>query len=52
LGIVHLAGEGMKDRRWRLETLQGDTVETMLTYEAVSALTTTPAAERGVAAQA
>jgi hypothetical protein len=44
LGIVHLAGEGMKDRRWRVETLQGDTVETMLTYEAVSTLATTTAA--------
>jgi len=39
LGIVHLAGEGMKERVWTLKTLQGGTVETRLTYAAVAALT-------------
>ena len=39
LGIVHLAGEGMKERVWTLKTLQGGTVETRLTSAAVQALT-------------
>ena len=38
LGLVHLAGAGMKERVWRLETLAGGTVETRLTYEAARAL--------------
>ncbi len=38
LGVIHLAGEGMKERRWTLKTLQGGTVETRLTYSAVQAL--------------
>ncbi|HXP32356.1 MAG TPA: hypothetical protein VN832_14780 [Stellaceae bacterium] len=38
LGIVHLAGAGMKERLWRLATLAGGSVETKLTYEAVQAL--------------
>lgn len=36
LGIVHLAGKGMKDRLWRLATPQGGTVETRLTYAALA----------------
>jgi len=38
LGIIHLAGEGMKERIWTLKTLQDGTVETRLTYSAVQAL--------------
>jgi hypothetical protein len=38
LGIVHLAGKGMKERVWTLETLQGGTVDMRLTYSAVQAL--------------
>ena len=38
LGIVHLAGEGMKERIWKLQTLQGGTIETRLTFSAVNAL--------------
>ena len=38
LGIVHLAGAGMKERVWSLKTLQGGAVETRLTYSAVRAL--------------
>lgn len=38
LGIIHLAGEGMKERVWSLKTLQGGAVETLLTYSAVQAL--------------
>ncbi len=38
LGIVHLAGAGMKERRWRLDTLQGGTVETLLTFAEVARL--------------
>lgn len=38
LGIVHLAGAGMKERVWKLKTLQGGAVETRLTYSAVQAL--------------
>jgi hypothetical protein len=38
LGIIHLAGAGMKERVWKLKTLQGGTVETRLTYSAVQAL--------------
>lgn len=38
LGIVHLAGKGMKERVWPLKTLQGGTVETQLTYSAVQAV--------------
>lgn len=47
LGIIHLAGAGMKERVWSLKTLQGGAVETRLTYSAVQALpaaTTTRAA--------
>lgn len=38
LGIVHLAGKPMKDRLWELGTLDGGTIHTKLTYEAVRAL--------------
>ena len=38
LGIVHLAGKGMKDRVFTLKTLQGGTVETRLTRSAIRAL--------------
>jgi hypothetical protein len=38
LGIVHLAGKPMKDRIWDLATLDGGTIRTKLTYEAVRAL--------------
>ena len=38
LGIVHLAGEGMKERVWQLKTLDGGRVETRLTFSAVRAL--------------
>jgi hypothetical protein len=38
LGIVHLAGKGMKERVWRLPVVQGGEIETLLTYEAVAAL--------------
>ncbi len=38
LGIVHLAGEGMKERVWSLRTLQGGMVETRLTYTAIEVL--------------
>lgn len=38
LGIIHLAGKGMKERVWSLETVQGGSVETRLTYSAVQAL--------------
>ena len=38
LGLVHLAGKGMKERVWRLPVVQGGEVETLLTYEAVAAL--------------
>ena len=47
LGIVHLAGAGMKERVWSLKTLQGGSVETRLTYSAVQAL---PAATTASAA--
>ncbi|MGH6976224.1 MAG: hypothetical protein ACREEA_02840 [Stellaceae bacterium] len=51
LGIIHLAGAGMKERIWSLKTLQGGTVETRLTYSAVQALpagtTARTAAARG-----
>ena len=50
LGIVHLAGEGMKDRRWRLRTLDAGEVETSLSYEAIAMLAGGSAAQRGVAA--
>jgi len=55
LGIIHLAGEGMKDRRWRLCTVQGGEVETLLTYEAIAALAgglASSTQERGIAARA
>jgi hypothetical protein len=39
LGVVHLAGKGMKDRVWTLPTLQGDAVTCRLTYGEVSDLT-------------
>jgi len=38
LGIVHLAGKGMKERVWRLPVVQGGEVETLLTWDAVAAL--------------
>ena len=38
LGIIHLAGKGMKERVWTLNTLQGGAVETRLTYSAIQAL--------------
>ncbi|MDE2229180.1 MAG: hypothetical protein KGL11_09090 [Alphaproteobacteria bacterium] len=38
LGIIHLAGKGMKERVWSLKTLQGGTIETRLTYSALQAL--------------
>lgn len=38
LGVIHLAGAGMKERVWSLKTLQGGTVETRLTYSAVQVL--------------
>lgn len=38
LGIIHLAGAGMKERIWSLKMLQGGSVETRLTYSAVQAL--------------
>ena len=38
LGIVHLAGKGMKERVWTLKTLQGGTIATRLTYTGVQAL--------------
>ena len=44
LGIIHLAGKGMKERVWTLKTLQGGTVETHLTYSAIQALA--PSASR------
>jgi hypothetical protein len=45
LGIVHLAGRGMKDRIWDLPVLQGGTLRTRLRWEDIAALT-------GAAAQA
>jgi hypothetical protein len=38
LGILHLAGKGMKERVWTLDTLNGAQVTTRLTYEEVQAL--------------
>ena len=38
LGIVHLAGKGMKERIWTLDTLQGGKVTSRLTWEAVQDL--------------
>jgi hypothetical protein len=38
LGIIHLAGAGMKERRWRLDTLEGGTIETLLTFAEVARL--------------
>jgi hypothetical protein len=38
LGIVHLAGKGMKDRIWDLPVLQGGTIRTRLRWEDVRAL--------------
>ena len=38
LAIIHLAGKGMKDRMWTLDSVQGGQVTTLLTYEAVTAL--------------
>jgi hypothetical protein len=40
LGIVHLAGKGMKDRVWRLKDVNGGSVETLLTRSAVAKLGT------------
>ena len=45
LGIVHLAGRGMKERIWDLPVLQGGTLRTRLRWEDIAALT-------GAAAQA
>lgn len=42
LGIIHLAGKGMKERVWTLESLQGGTVTCRLTYEEVAALRALP----------
>jgi hypothetical protein len=47
LGIVHLAGKGMKDRLWRLPVIQGGEIETLLTWDAVAPLQ--QASERGAA---
>jgi|SRR5579864_935357 len=55
LGILHLAGEGMKDRIWTLKTLDGGEVGTSLSYEAVSALAGSSPAQalpRGIAVSA
>ena len=38
LSIIHLAGQGMKERVWTLECLQGGTVQCRLTYDEVKAL--------------
>ena len=38
LGIVHLAGKGMKERLWTLDTVQGHQVSCRLTYEEVARL--------------
>jgi hypothetical protein len=38
LGIVHLAGKGMKERVWLLPVIQGGEIETLLTWDAVAAL--------------
>jgi hypothetical protein len=38
LGILHLAGKGMKERVWALDALDGGQVTTRLTYEEVQAL--------------
>jgi hypothetical protein len=51
LGIVHLAGKGMKDRRWRLETPCGGSVETGLTFGEASRLAEGPDPNRGMTAQ-
>lgn len=42
LSIVHLAGVGMKERVWELETLTGDTVRTRLTWRAIRDLRPSP----------
>jgi hypothetical protein len=38
LGIIHLAGKGMKERVWTLDTVTGGQVTTRLSYEEVQAL--------------
>lgn len=38
LGIIHLAGKGMKERVWTIPTLDGGNVTCRLTFEDVSAL--------------
>ncbi len=38
LGVVHLAGTNVKDRVWRLKSLQGGAVEVRATWDEVSAL--------------
>ena len=38
LGIIHLAGKGMKDRVWTLDSLQGGSVTCKLTWSEVAAL--------------
>lgn len=38
IGIVHLAGKGVKDRVFKLKALSGETVETALSYSAILAL--------------
>jgi len=42
LGIIHLAGKGMKERVWTLDSLQGGHVTCRLTYDEVSALRSNP----------
>jgi hypothetical protein len=38
LGIVHLAGKGVKERIFKLATPTGGTVETALSYRAIARL--------------
>ena len=42
LAVVHLAGKGMKERLWRLETLDGGAIETRLTWQATRDLAAPP----------
>jgi hypothetical protein len=38
LSVVHLAGPGIKEKSWTLQTLDGGTIETRLTFEAFESL--------------
>jgi hypothetical protein len=38
LSVIHLAGQGMKERVWQLDALEGGQVSCRLTYEEVAAL--------------